>query len=101
MHQKIMEMCYQNPLAFRLFYCSIYLLHQNVPVNTTRRKKAEIAVKAMLLWTGELLVVGIIAALIFIALSKTGLAMNEIWDNNPIIKLAKAARAIYEKIPGT
>ena len=100
MQKNIMDICYLNPLTFRLFYCPIYILQQQIPANTAKKKKAEVAVKAMLLWLGELLIIGIIAALLFIAISKTGLAFKEIWDNNPIIKVAKIARDIYEKIPG-
>lgn len=95
-HEKIMNLYYLSPLAFRLFYCPIYLLHQKMSTNTAKRKKAEVSVKAMLLWVGELLVLGIIAALIFIAISKTGLAFMEIWNNNPIIKIAKAARDLLQ-----
>ncbi len=100
MQKKIMDLCYLNPLAFRLFYRPIYLLHQKIQTNTTKKKKAEVAVKAMLLWLGELLILGIIAAIIFICINGTAAAMQEIWNNNPIIKVAKIARDMYEKIPG-
>ena len=100
MQKNIMDMCYLNPLTFRLFYHPIYLLQQKIPANTAKKKKAEVAVKAMLLWLGELLILGIIAAIIFICINGTAAAMMDIWNNTPIIKVAKIARDIYEKIPG-